>query len=282
MAPTPLPAHTYNFDFSSAYTPHVPSPLSSSPLRPSSTPSPLQNRDMNASSKPMPNTWKSNNNNYNNDNDARMSSPTPSPSKPQPSPFSHPRTRSSSLPSPPPSRGKESVFSKRIAKPNPLLHAAGKSIGEKAETRRKLFLQKVRGAAEEKRWTARGGDEEVMRVLWEREERERRVRERVLADGSGFGDVDVEEEESLDEIMAEEVAVAEQAEVEALVGDWVREREFGSDEEDWDEVFLEMLSQEGKKQQEGQMQGQEHAHADQQVQQQGQGHQEDHDMMDMS
>jgi len=90
----------------------------------------------------------------------------------------------------------------------------------------------------------------------------------------------------VDEIMAEELAVAEQAEVEALVGDWVREREFGSDEEDWDEVFLEMLSEEGKKQQEGQMQGQmqgqEHAHAHQQVQQQVQGHQEDHDMMDMS
>lgn len=110
----------------------------------------------------------------------KMSSPTPSPTR---------RT----LPSPPPSRGRDkaSLFSQRVAKPNPLL---GKSISEKAEARRKGFLKRVREGVGERRWEGRGGDEEVMRVLWEGEERERRVRERVrvLAEGCVEG-----EEESL-------------------------------------------------------------------------------------
>lgn len=61
---------------------------------------------------------------------------------------------------------------------------------QKAETRRRLFLEKVKERGREKRAP---GEEEMMRVLWEAEERERRVRERVLADGSA----PVEEDESL-------------------------------------------------------------------------------------
>jgi hypothetical protein len=163
--------------------------------------------------------------------------------------------RQAGLPSPPPSRGKESAFSKRIAKPNPLLHNPQSTL-EKAETRRKLFLKKVKEGAEEKRWQSRGGDEEVMRVLWASEEKERRMRERILADMSK---VEEEVELDLDEEMVEEVVRNEREEVDALV------EGFGSDEEgeDWDAVFREMLVQES--------------------QQQGiQGQQEDHDMMDMS
>jgi hypothetical protein len=41
------------------------------------------------------------------------------------------------------------------------------------ETRRKLFLKRVREGGEEKRWRDRGGDEEIMRCLWVAEKRRR-------------------------------------------------------------------------------------------------------------
>lgn len=54
------------------------------------------------------------------------------------------------------------------------------------ETRRKLFLKKVRDGSEDKRWKERGGDEEIMRCLWVAEERrreERRQREAMGIEG---------------------------------------------------------------------------------------------------
>jgi hypothetical protein len=97
-------------------------------------------------------------------------------------------TQTVSLPSPPPSRGKnqESVFAKRATKPNPLFH--GRRDGEDGrETRRKLFLKRVRDSAEEKRWKDRGGDDEIMRVLWISEERERRIRDEVALEYGAYG-----------------------------------------------------------------------------------------------
>jgi hypothetical protein len=52
---------------------------------------------------------------------------------------------------------RESPYSKRITKENPLIH----NRGDGRETRRKLFLKKVRDESEERRWDARGGDDEV-------------------------------------------------------------------------------------------------------------------------
>ncbi|KAI1812645.1 hypothetical protein GGS20DRAFT_523379 [Poronia punctata] len=43
-----MPAHTFSFEFSSPHRPAVPSPLSSSPLRPSQSSPPLSPRDTNA------------------------------------------------------------------------------------------------------------------------------------------------------------------------------------------------------------------------------------------
>lgn len=85
------------------------------------------------------------------------------------------------------------MFGKRPTKPNPLFH--GRKDGEDGrETRRKLFLKKVREGAEEKRWRDRGGDEEIMRVLWFGEERERRRREEVAMQ---MADQPIPEEEEL-------------------------------------------------------------------------------------
>lgn len=88
------------------------------------------------------------------------------------------------------------MFSKRASKPNPLFH--GRRDGEDGrETRRKLFLKRVRDGAEEKKWKERGGDEEIMRVLWIGEERERKRREE-LAMQAGIVEETVPDEETPD------------------------------------------------------------------------------------
>jgi len=100
---------------------------------------------------------------------------------------------------------------------------SGRGSGDEGrETRRKLFLKRVREGSEEKRWAGRGGDEEIMRCLWVAEERRRVERQRREAMGI---EVPMEEEDdqeaqmaSMDEIMAEEVAMSEEQELEAMLG----------------------------------------------------------------
>lgn len=114
--------------------------------------------------------------------------------------FSTTRVPIVNLPSPPPSHGKEreSVFSKRASKPNPLFHGRRDGRPEDGrDARRKLFLKRVRDGAEEKRWKERGGDEEIMRVLWIGEERERKRREE-LAMQAGIVEETVPDEEEPD------------------------------------------------------------------------------------
>lgn len=61
---------------------------------------------------------------------------------------------------------------------------SGRGNGDEGrETRRKLFLKKVREGSEEKRWADRGGDEEIMRCLWVAEERRRAERQKREAMG---------------------------------------------------------------------------------------------------
>ncbi len=72
---------------------------------------------------------------------------------------------------------------------------SGRNSGEEGrETRRKLFLKKVREGAEEKRWKDRGGDEEIMRCIWVAEERRRE--ERIRREALGL-DAEILEEEEL-------------------------------------------------------------------------------------
>ncbi|KAE8452987.1 hypothetical protein EG329_012174 [Mollisiaceae sp. DMI_Dod_QoI] len=270
------------------YTPHVPSPLSSSPLR--SSPSPLSPRDANVpprvpdtlmSSPPKQSTMRS---------ESDENSITPSSNK-------------SALISPPPTR-RESSFSKRTTKVNPLIHGRG-NADEGRETRRKLFLKNVREASEEKRWRDRGGDDEIMRCIWVAEQR--RLDERRRKEVMGF-EADVEEEEpSIDEVMADEVAMKEEQELEALLGylnqddgnqimnqsmvsepetnalmwDNINNRDptnpapqgqltaetpYGSDDEEYDDIFMDVIQEETRLS----------------SQRQPSGYSEDQDMMDMS
>ncbi|KAH6674629.1 hypothetical protein B0J14DRAFT_45401 [Halenospora varia] len=303
----PTPAAHFNYN----YTPHHPSPLSSSPLRSSPTPSPLSPRNTNIPSKNA--DWDA--------DDKMMTSPTPSPSKPskpqsntqsifhspvQSNPFTSTSTQQTptpiiSLPSPPPSRGKSSpsstnppsnkaVFSKRPSKPNPLFHKQG----DGAETRRKLFLKRVKEESKEKRWRDRGGDEEIMRVLWVGEERERRCREEWGMKASSLeaelGDVyeDVEREGGLgmgigmDDGMIDELdIVRNEEELEVRFGEMVRsegmgrteESVYGSDDDEYDDIFMDVILEESR--------------ASSQVeptrqQQQEPGYLQDEEMMDMS
>ena len=86
-------------------------------------------------------------------------------------------------------------------KVNPLMH--GRNDGR--ETRRKLFLRKVREDSEDKRWANRGGEDEMMRTIWVQEERKRiemREREARLAAGQS-----VEEEIEQSELSSNHIGV---------------------------------------------------------------------------
>lgn len=66
-------------------------------------------------------------------------------------------TRRFPMSSPTPTGKQQSEFSKRKVKSNPLIH--NRNGGR--EARRNLFLRKVRESSEDRRWEARGGDDEV-------------------------------------------------------------------------------------------------------------------------
>ncbi|TEY33919.1 hypothetical protein BOTCAL_0652g00090 [Botryotinia calthae] len=200
MLQTPVSAHKQLRH----YPPHVPSPLSSSPLRSSPPVSPLEPRNANLPTRiQQAGDYQT----------SFMMSPESGASKTSSPDKNHPSSNKHS-----PNR--EGAFSKRITKTNPLLHGQG----DGRETRRKLFLRRVREDSEDKRWKARGGDDEMMRTIWIAEQRRRA--ERQARDAQGWA-VDVDEQDmqlgygagnlSLDEVMAEEVARNEEEELEALL-----------------------------------------------------------------
>ncbi|PMD27175.1 hypothetical protein NA56DRAFT_562404 [Hyaloscypha hepaticicola] len=207
----------------------------------------------------------------------------------------------SALPSPPPSRGRESVFSKRITKANPLMN---RNADEGREARRKLFLKRVREGSEEKKWRDRNsglveGEDEVLRAIWLAEERRRedarRIEESVLGVGIGEEEEEIVGEGDLraDEVMADEVAMKEEQELEALLGSLNQEHEmevllwedqasakrtrnqraqetpYGSDDEEYDHIFMDVIEEENRT-------------ASQQHQQMPGYLDTDHEMMDMS
>jgi hypothetical protein len=204
------------------------------------------------------------------------------------------------LPSPPPSRGKESGFAKRATKPNPLL----RKDTDGRETRRKLFLKNVRDSREDKKWKDRKAGDEMMRVLWIGEERERA---RKLEGGMKGGEVRIEDEVDYatepavmvdtDQLMADEVAMNEAAELEALLQDIIPEQHgashwgyygsrfeqtgdmdtetlYGSDEDEYDDIFMDVAKEDTR------ISSQQYQ--DQQREPPGYLQDQDQEMMDMS
>ncbi|KAI9729907.1 MAG: hypothetical protein M1818_008347 [Claussenomyces sp. TS43310] len=216
----PRPAHHHPFQ-NYDHIPQVSSPLSSSPLRGSS--SPLSPRDVNIPSRLM-----------------SMSSPTR------------------------PSKSGEESRAKRPIKKNPLIHRSD----DARETRRSLFLRKVREDSEDKRWQARGGDDEMMRTIWVAEQRRRAERQALEAQNVP---ADYEEDVELDDAnsrcqssqrtngdMVDEVLQQENEEIEALLSMMDSESNgvpqkpsrgpeslYGSDDEDYDSLFMEVIDKQG-------------------------------------
>lgn len=165
---------------------------------------------------------------------------------------------------------RESVFSKRPTKPNPLLN---KGDEEGRETRRKLFLKKVKESSEDRKWRARGGEDEMMRTIWVMEERRRIARQQEL--------VGAEEDEylSMDDVMVEQVEEVEEKELYALLElmggassqeedilpSWnsamnssntvesnqylhesTPETPYGSDDDEYDSIFMDVIEEEAR------------------------------------
>lgn len=183
------------------------------------------------------------------------------------------------------SAGKEIPFSRRPTKANPLMHRDAK---DGRETRRKLFLKRVRDSSSEKRY---GGEEEMMRRIWVAEERRWEEERRAEAMGvevraedayeeveNGYGDEDLVEEVARDE--AEWEAFLGMMEEQSQQGQHHYQEEhgdtpYGSDDEEYDDIFMDVILEESRTASQLQQE------QEQQPQHEGQSH-ADIDMMDMS
>lgn len=275
----PLVHASYNHH---TYTPARPSPLSSSPLRHSPTSSPLSPRDANvpSSSPSQMHVEKSLGSvermETENAGGVGMISPTPTPrmkkwstvtrtpSSAASSTFScntasTPKT-SSSMTSTSGGSGRESVYSKRQTKKNPILRSAE----DGRETRRKLFLKRVKEERDERRFGGRG-DEEMMRRIWVAESRRwdeslRREGDAEILAEEAMDEGDVEEDAGIvDEVLQWEereleayLEMAEDQNQAQRMDDGMdpvevgHETPYGSDEEEYDDIFMDVIQAEQK------------------------------------
>ncbi|KAI9771303.1 MAG: hypothetical protein M1840_002273 [Geoglossum simile] len=153
-------------------------------------------------------------------------------------------------------------FSTRTIKSNPLLH----STDHDRERRRNLFLRKVREEGQDRKWKARGGDDEVMRSIYISEQKrweakQARIAREILASQEEEEDIlvvdsgNTEDARIIDDLLDEE-----NAELEALVSLWESPQSVnngnstpaptsilpnsGSDDEEYDQLFLDLVNQE--------------------------------------
>ncbi|KAI2624061.1 hypothetical protein GGS21DRAFT_493975 [Xylaria nigripes] len=209
-----MPAPIFNLDFSSPRRSAASSPLSSSPLRPSQSPPPISPRgqcDL-----------------------VRRET--------QSSPIQGPSSRLK--------------YASRNVKPNPLRLTRDKA----QESRRTLFLKNVYQRSEDKKWQLRGGDQEALKLEWNVLNKRRRQEKDTDLDGFVFDD-ELEDipknpqqvQQEADSIMVDVIAQQEEAELNATLsslttGSFTQElgrseNNLLSDDEDYDALFLEMLSQ---------------------------------------
>ncbi|KAI1643756.1 uncharacterized protein F4817DRAFT_348889 [Daldinia loculata] len=203
----------FNIDFSTPHRPTRSSPLSSSPIRPSSPP--LCSRDHNT----LP----------------RLDTQS-SPIKAPPSIFK---------------------FASRNAKPNPL-----RQNRENAqESRRNLFLRNIRKRADDKKWERRGGDQEALKLEWSMLDRQRRDQKNADLDGMVFEDeiediaeLQREAMDNPDDMMIDAIAQEEEEELDAMLSMFEAQTQSSqppigaaspaiSDDEDYDHLFMDFLSQ---------------------------------------
>ncbi|KAK2056670.1 hypothetical protein LY76DRAFT_594932 [Colletotrichum caudatum] len=201
------------------FRPAVPSPLSSSPARPASPLSPID------------------------DNTVR-------------------HTQSSPIPQP------KFKYASRPARPNPVV----RKREEAQESRRKLFLQNVRQRANDRSYERRDMEGTLLKSDWDRDMRRRYCTKQLEGDAL-FSEADIEDAAAIaqeraqqipndaDDMMVDAMAQEEQDELDALLlsYDQSSEPQYSahssqsmhtdasslSDDEDYDALFMNLLSQEG-------------------------------------
>ncbi|KAI9751727.1 MAG: hypothetical protein M4579_005946 [Chaenotheca gracillima] len=155
---------------------------------------------------------------------------------------------------------------KRDYKPNPLLRRE-KDGGR--QRRRESFLKRVKEGGDERRWQARGGEDELMRTIYLSEQRQWREAQERIAQGveSGMLDERLRDEEEWAETtqnemnatdssqQVEALLLQEQQELEELAasmdahqmqsGEPMSESNYGSDDDEYDSLFLDVVSREG-------------------------------------
>ncbi|KAI4598640.1 hypothetical protein KJ359_002530 [Pestalotiopsis sp. 9143b] len=233
MSPPSPHLPIFNFDFTTA-TSHKPthsSPLSSSPIRASQSSPPLSPRD--------PNTLPRR---------GYFSSPSKSAFGNQ-------------------EASRWTRFDARDAKKNPLKQSRENAL----EGKRKLFLKNVRQRHDDKAWERRGGDQEVLRLEWSAQDRKRRQQKERDIDGLMFED-DLEDLPQLsqshspayqedDDMMVDSHAMEEQAELDAMLSAYEAENTERTpteraesptlSDDEYDNIFMDMLSQDGRQPQQG-------------------------------
>ncbi|OTA99884.1 hypothetical protein M426DRAFT_324774 [Hypoxylon sp. CI-4A] len=204
---------SFNLDFSSPHRPAHSSPLSSSPIRATSPPlSPTRNSRA----------------------------------------FPIFDTQSSPIKAPP-----KFNFASRGAKPNPL-----RQTRENAqESRRNLFLRNVRKRADDKKWERRGGDQEALKLEWMVLNKQRRDQKNADIDGIVFEDEiedfrELQQQEATqnpDDMMVDVIA-QEEEELNAMLSMFESQSSQPlprpsspalTDDEDYDDIFMDILSQQG-------------------------------------
>ncbi|KAK2038300.1 hypothetical protein LZ31DRAFT_559709 [Colletotrichum somersetense] len=213
--PVPIFSERTSWDF----RPAVPSPLSSSPARPASPLSPID------------------------DNTVR-------------------HTQSSPIPQP------KFKYASRPARPNPIV----RKREEAQENRRKLFLQNVRQRANDRSYERRDMEGTLLKSDWDRDMRQRYYTKQLEGDAL-FSEADIEDAAAIaqeraqqipndaDDMMVDAIAQEEQDELDALLlsYDQSSEPQYSahssqsmhtdasslSDDEDYDALFMNLLSQEG-------------------------------------
>ncbi|KIW05410.1 uncharacterized protein PV09_03923 [Verruconis gallopava] len=170
----------------------------------------------------------------------------------------------------------ETPFSKRDVKPNPLLKKARQTPDEARERRRDMFMKKVERGREEKQWKGRSdqilrSDYIARRRRWEEERNREALRffpdyeDEELPSASSVQQADAvpwpgtprlvaqpDDEQQVDAIaqMEEEelralLEMQEQHDADAQVHEYdipSSPTRYGSDEEDYDEIFMELVS----------------------------------------
>ncbi|KAK0635849.1 hypothetical protein B0T17DRAFT_472381, partial [Bombardia bombarda] len=145
-------------------------------------------------------------------------------------------------------------YAGRNTRPNPVV----KRREETQNARRKLFLNNVRQRADDQKWERRGGENELLKLEWQRLERE--LQSAKDSDLEGFLPTIFANQHNrqshqsppdVDDLMLDEIEQHEEAEIDALLSilpdaqhaSSSEPPQFSDDDEDYDSLFIDFLSQ---------------------------------------